>query len=375
MLKRWLLMLAAVVTVVAAIALFKVHQIKAGAAMMQKMRPPPIAVATIGAAEQVWQRQFHAVGSLAAVEGVTVSNELAGTIEKIAFESGNQVRQGDLLVQFIIAPDEAQVRGAEAQATLARLSLSRAKDLRTQGTNAQSDLDVADAQFQQATALVDNLKATIAKKVITAPFSGQLGIRQVNIGQFLPVGTPIVTLQALDPLYVNFALPQQDVVGLSVGQKVQVRIDAYPTEVFGGVVSALNSKVDDATRNLEIQAMLPNADGRLKPGMFGSVDVLQPNEDRFITLPQSAIVYNPYGNAVYVVEQGKDEQGAPVLLARQRFVQLGETRGDQVAVLKGVAAGEQVVTAGQLKLRNGAAVQINNSVQPENSAAPTPSNT
>jgi membrane fusion protein (multidrug efflux system) len=375
MLKRWLLMLAAVVAVVAAIALSKVHQIKAGAAMMQKMRPPPIAVATIGAAEQVWQRQFHSVGGFVAVEGVTVSNELAGTIEKIAFESGDQVKQGDRLVQFNIAPDEAQVRGAEAQATLARISLNRAKDLRTQGTNAQSDLDVADAQYQQATAVVDNLKSTIAKKVITAPFSGRLGIRQVNIGQFLAVGTPIVTLQALDPLYLNFALPQQDVVGLSVGQKVQVRVDAYPGEVFAGTVNALNSKVDDTTRNLGIQATLPNADERLKPGMFGSVDVLQPKEDRFITLPQSAIVYNPYGNAVYVIEQGKDAQGAPVLLARQRFVQLGETRGDQVAVLKGVAAGEQVVTAGQLKLRNGAAVQINNSVQPENNAAPTPANT
>lgn len=375
MLKRWLLMLAAVVAIVAAIALFKVHQIKAGAAMMQKMRPPPMAVATIGAAEQVWQRKFHSVGSFVAVEGVTVSNELAGTIEKISFESGDPVKQGDLLVQFNIAPDEAQVRGTDAQATLARISLNRAKDLRAEGTNAQSDLDVADAQYQQATATVDNLKATIAKKVITAPFSGRLGIRQVNIGQFLAVGTPIVTLQALDPLYINFALPQQDVVGLSVGQKVQVRVDAYPGEVFAGTVNALNSKVDDTTRNLGIQATLRNADERLKPGMFGSVDVLQPKEDRFITLPQSAIVYNPYGNAVYVIEPGKDAEGAPVLLARQRFVELGETRGDQVAVLKGVVAGEQVVTAGQLKLRNGAAVQLNNSVQPENNAAPTLPNT
>lgn len=374
MLKRWLLMLTAVIAVIAAIALLKFHQIKAGAARMQQMRPAPIAVATIGATAMVWQREFHSVGSLVAVKGVTVSNELAGTIEKIAFESGDPVKQGDLLVQFNIAPDQAQLRGAEAAAALARIDLDRAKDLRTQGTNAQSDLDFAEAQYQQATASVDNLKATIAKKVITAPFSGRLGIRQVNLGQFLAVGTPIVTLQALDPLYVNFALPQQDVVGLSVGQKVQVKIDAYPGAVFAGTVNALNAKVDDATRNLEIQATLPNADGRLTPGMFASVDVLQSKEERFITLPQSAVVYNPYGDAVYVIEQGKDDQGAPVLLARQRFVQLGETRGDQVAVLKGVAAGEQVVTAGQLKLRNGAAVQVNNAVQPENSAAPTPPN-
>lgn len=374
MLKRWLLMLTAVIAVIAAIALLKFHQIKAGAARMQQMRPAPIAVATIGATAMVWQREFHSVGSLVAVKGVTVSNELAGTIEKIAFESGDPVKQGDLLVQFNIAPDQAQLRGAEAAAALARIDLDRAKDLRAQGTNAQSDLDFAEAQYQQATASVDNLKATIAKKVITAPFSGRLGIRQVNLGQFLAVGTPIVTLQALDPLYVNFALPQQDVVGLSVGQKVQVKIDAYPGAVFAGTVNALNAKVDDATRNLEIQATLPNADGRLTPGMFATVDVLQSKEERFITLPQSAVVYNPYGDAVYVVEQAKDDQGAAVLLVRQRFVQLGETRGDQVAVLKGVAAGEQVVTAGQLKLRNGAAVQVNNAVQPENSAAPTPPN-
>jgi membrane fusion protein, multidrug efflux system len=375
MLKRWLYMLAAVAAIVAVIALIKFNQIKAGMAMMQKMRPPPISVAAIPATEQPWQRQYHAVGSFVAVQGVMLSNELAGTIEKIAFESGDQVKRGDLLVRFNVAPDEAQLRGAEAQAALARINLNRAKDLRAQGTNAQSDLDIADAEYSQATALVDNLKATIAKKIITAPFSGRLGIRQVNLGQFLAVGTPIVTLESLDPLYLNFALPQQDVVGLAVGQKVRITVDAYPGEVFVGAVNALNSKVDDATRNLAIQATVPNADGRLKPGMFGSVDVLRPKEDKFLVLPQTAIVYNPYGNAVYVVVQEKDDQGVPTLVARQRFVQLGETRGDQVAVLKGVVAGEQVVTAGQLKLRNGAAVQINNTVLPDNNAAPTPPNT
>jgi membrane fusion protein (multidrug efflux system) len=375
MLKRWLYMLAAVVAIVAVIALIKFNQIKAGMAMMQKMRPPPISVAAIRATKQPWQREFHAVGSFVAVQGVTVSNELAGTIAKIAFESGDQVKQGDLLVRFNIDPDEAQLRGAEAQAALALINLKRAKDLRAQRTNSQSDLDIARAEYEQAAAVVDNLKATIAKKNITAPFGGRLGIRQVNLGQFLPVGTPIVSLQALDPLYLDFSLPEQDVVGLSVGQKVRIRVDAYPGVIFSGAVSALNSKVDDATRNLEIQATVANADGRLKPGMFGSVDILQPKEDTYLVLPQAAIVYNPYGDAVYIVEQEKDAQGAPALVARQQFVQLGETRGDQVAVLKGVAVGDQVVTAGQLKLRNGAEVQINNSVQPENEAAPTPPNT
>lgn len=375
MLKRWLYMLAAVAAIVAVIALIKFNQIKAGMAMMQKMRPPPIAVAAIRATKQPWQREFHAVGSFVAVQGVTVSNELAGTIAKIAFESGDQVKPGDLLVRFNIDPDEAQLRGAEAQADLALISLKRAKDLRAQGTNAQSDLDTAQAEYDQAAAVVDNLKATIAKKIITAPFAGRLGIRQVNLGQFLPVGTPIVTLQALDPLYLNFSLPEQDVVGLSVGQKVRISVDAYPGVVFSGAVSALNSKVDEATRNLEIQATVANADGRLKPGMFGSVEVLRPQEDTYLVLPQAAIVYNPYGDAVYIVEQEKDAHGEPTLVARQQFVQLGETRGDQVAVLKGIAVGDEVVTAGQLKLRNGAAVQINNTVQPENEAAPTPPNT
>jgi membrane fusion protein (multidrug efflux system) len=218
---------------------------------------------------------------------------------------------------------------------------------------------------------VDTLKATIAKKAIAAPFAGRLGLRQVNLGQYLATGTAIVTLQTLDPIYVNFTLPQQEVVDLTEGQKVQVRIDAYPGETFEGAVNAVSPKVDDASRNLQAQATLSNAAAKLKPGMFATVEVLLPQQRKLITLPQAAIVYNPYGNAVYVVEKSKDAAGAAGLVARQRFVQLGETRGDQVAVLKGVAAGDEVVTSGQLKLRNGAAVAINNSVTPENNPAPT----
>jgi membrane fusion protein (multidrug efflux system) len=375
MLKRFFLMLGAIIVVVAALAFIKYRQVSGAIARAKAMRPPPITVASVTAGEAVWQRQLHAVGSLAAAQGVTVSNELVGMVKKIAFESGARVKQGDLLVQLDIAPDEAQLRGLAAQATLARLNLERAQDLRRNGTNAQSDLDAAQAQYDQAVAAVDNLKGTIAKKVITAPFAGRLGIRQVDLGQYLAAGTPIVTLQALDPIYVNFSLPQQDVVGLTVGQAVEVKLDAYPGEIFKGAVTAINSKVDDATRNIQVQAMLPNPSERLKPGMFAGVDVLQTKKDKYVTLPQTAIVYNPYGNAVYVIEQGKDPQGAPALLARQRFVQLGDTRGDQVAVLKGVSPGDQVVTAGQLKLRNGAAVQVNNSVQPADNAAPNLPNT
>ncbi len=375
MLKRFFLMLGAIIVVVAALAFIKYRQVSGIIARSKAMRPPPIAVACTTAGETVWQRQRHAVGSLAAAEGVTVSNELVGKVKKIAFESGARVQQGDLLVQLDIAPDEAQLRGLAAQATLARINLERAEDLRRNNTNAQADMDAAQAQYDQAVAAVDNLKGTIAKKVITAPFAGRLGIRQVDLGQYLAAGTPIVTLQALDPIFVNFSLPQQDLVGLTVGQAVEVKLDAYPGETFKGAVTAINAKVDDATRNIQVQATLPNPQERLKPGMFASVDVLQAQEDKFVTLPQAAIVYNPYGNAVYVLEQTKDTAGAPTLLARQRFVQLGETRGDQVAVLKGVSPGDQVVTAGQLKLRNGAAVQINNSVEPADDPAPNLPNT
>jgi membrane fusion protein (multidrug efflux system) len=241
--------------------------------------------------------------------------------------------------------------------------------LRAQGTNAQAELDAATAAFQQAQANGAAIRATIAKKTICAPFSGRLGIRQVNLGEFLRSGSPVVELETLDPIYLNFALPQQNVAQVAAGQPVQVSVDACPGEVFAGTVTASNSGVDDATRNFQLQATLKNADGRLRPGMFGSVEVQLPATEKVITLPLSAIVYNPYGNAVYIVEKpGKD--GARIV--RQQFVQTGATRGDQVAVTKGVKPGDLVVTAGQLKLRNGASIVVNNSVAPSNSAAPTP---
>jgi membrane fusion protein (multidrug efflux system) len=369
--KRSIGMLAAILLVVGAIAFWKYYTIRTLIAKMSAQKPPPTVVSSIKAVEEVWQERRHAVGSLAAVQGVTVSNELPGTVQSIAFESGTLVKQGDLLVQLDVTNDQAQLRGLEAQATLARVNLDRAKGLRNSNTNAQTDLDTAEAQHQQAQAAVDTLKANIAKKTITAPFAGQLGLRQVNLGQYLAAGTAIVTLQAMDPIYVNFTVPQQDVVNLSPKQSVQVSIDAYPGEAFDGAINAINAKVDDATRNLAVQATLGNAGGKLKPGMFGAVDVLLPRQARLITLPQATIVYNPYGNAVYIVEKSKEAAGAGALIARQRFVQLGETRGDQVAVLKGVQIGDEVVTSGQIKLRNGAAVAINNSVTPENNPAPT----
>ena len=363
-------MLLAMVLVVGGILGYKLF----GRYMMNKamaaQKPPPVAVSVTQARELTWEPALHAVGSFAAVQGIVVDAQLDGAITRVAFESGTAVKAGDLLVQQDIAAEEAQLANAEAAAVLARLSLDRAKELRAQSTNAQADLDAATAAFQQTQANVTATNVVIAKKTIRAPFDGRLGIRQVSLGQFLRSGDAVVALQMLDPIYINFALPQQDVAQVAAGQPVRVGVDAYPGEVFSGTVNALNPNVDDATRNFQIQATITNAGGRLHPGMFGSVEVQLPATARVVTLPLSAIVYNPYGNAIYVVE-GQGKAGGD-LIVRQQFVQTGATRGDQVAVLKGVKPGDTVVTAGQLKLRNGASIVINNNVMPSDSAAPTP---
>jgi len=375
--RRTLGMVVAVGLVLGALAAFKVHALQAAAHARAAARPPPVTVAAVTAAESTWQRQFHAVGTLDAVQGVTVSNELAGSVVRIAFASGQHVKQGDLLVQLDVSTDEAQLRGLEAQATLGRITLERARALRAANSNAPADLDSADAQYQQSLAAVDNQRAVIAKRTIRAPFDGVLGIRQVDLGQYLAAGAGIVTLQAVDPIYANFSLPEQDVTLLKVGQAVRLSVEAFPGVTFAGVINALNAKVDETTHNLQVQATVHNADERLVPGMFVRADVVLPREDHYVTLPATAIVYNPYGDAVYVIEPGPgaDPPGGGALIARQRFVQLGETRGDQVAVVKGVRAGEQIVTAGQLKLRNGSPVQVNNAIQPADNPAPTPPNT
>ncbi|HTT56498.1 MAG TPA: efflux RND transporter periplasmic adaptor subunit [Opitutaceae bacterium] len=369
MAKRMILMLLAMTLLVGGILGFKLF----GRYMMNKalaaQKPPPAAVSTIEAREDAWQPTLHAVGTFAAVEGITVSAQLDGVVTAVAFESGALVKAGDLLVQQDVSTEEAQLANAEAAAVLARLSLERARDLRAQGTNAQADLDAATAAFQQAQANVAVIRSTIGKKTIRAPFAGRLGIRQVNLGQFLRSGAEIVPLQALDPIYLNFALPQQTAAQVAVGQPVRVAVDAFPGEQFTGVVTSMNPNVDDATRNFQLQATLQNAAAKLRPGMFGSVEVQLPATSRVLTLPVAAIVYNPYGDAVYVVENAPDGAG---LVVRQQFVQTGATRGDQIAVTKGVKVGDVVVTAGQLKLRNGASVVLNNSVTPGNAAAPQP---
>lgn len=368
--KRIIGMSLGVLLVVGAIAGWKIITVRAMIQKMSAMKPAPIVVSSLKAPEEIWQRRIHAVGSFAAVQGVTITNELDGLVVDVPFEAGAPVKKGDLLVQLDLSTEQAQLASAEAAADLSQINLQRAQELRTQNTNSQADLDTAQALARQTGASVQIIRAAMAKKTIRAPFDGRLGIRQISVGQFIKGGTAIVSLQSLDPLYVNFSLPQQELADLKSGQVVRVSVDTYADSVFEGTINAINSKVDDSNRNVQVQATIANVDERIKPGMFAGVDVVLPREDKFVTLPQTAISYNPYGNSVYIV----DSKGGG-LTVRQQFVQLGDRRGDQVAVLKGVKPGEEVVTAGQLKLRNGTAVQINNAVRPENSPVPTLPNT
>jgi len=369
MIKRMLLMLVAMTLIVGGIIGYKFFVRHMMAVGMAAQKPPAAAVSTAEARELEWQPSLHAVGSFAAIQGITVSAQLDSAVTQIAFEPGAVVAAGQLLVQQDVSTELAQLENAEAGATLAALNLDRAKELRSRGSNTQSDFDAATASAQQARAAVAGIKSLIEKKTIRAPFAGRVGIRLVNLGQFLRSGAAIVPLQALDPIYFNFSLPQQNAAQIAPGRSIAIAVDAFPGEVFAGTVSALNPNLDEATRTLQVQATLPNPAGRLQPGMFGSADVQLPTKDKVTTVPLSAIVYNPYGNAVYLVEPAKEGGGQ---VARQQFVQLGARRGDQVAILKGVEAGAVVVTAGQLKLRNGASVVINNAVLTADAAAPRP---
>lgn len=371
MIKRLFFMLLAMTLIVGGIIGYKLFGRHMMNVALAAQRPAPAAVSTAPARELTWQPSLHAVGTFAATQGITVSAQLDGTVAQIAFEPGTLVPQGQLLVQQDISTEQAQLQSAAAASTLADLSLKRAKDLRAQGTNSVSDLDVATATADQAAANVAAIRATIEKKMIRAPFAGRIGIRQVSLGQFLRSGAAIASLQALDPIYFNFALPQQNASQVKPGQNVTLSIDAFPGESFVGEVSALNPNVDESTRTLQVQATLPNTDGRLAPGMFGSVELHLPVSEKTVTVPLSAIVYNPYGNAVYVVEP-VDKGPAGALAVRQQFVQTGAKRGDQIAITKGLNSGAVVVTSGQLKLRNGSEVVVNNSVLPADGPAPRP---
>ena len=334
---------------------------------------PPQTVSTIKASEQSWQPQMEAVGTLQAKHGVDLAPEVSGTITGIHFRSGEEVRAGTLLVNLDASSDIAKLHSLQAAAALAEQTFSRDQQQFQEKAISKATLDTATANLKSARAQVAEQQALIAKKAIRAPFSGRLGIRQVDLGQYLNPGTKIATLQVLDPIYVDFYLPQKAISQIKVGDKVTVKTDAFPGKHFAGEISAINPKIDVGTRNVEVRARVHNPGHELLPGMFATTDIRLGTPQRHITLPQTAITFNPYGNTVFLVEnKGKGHNGKPQLVAQQKFVTTGATRGDQIAVLKGVKADDVVVTAGQIKLRNGTPVVINNSIKPTDNPAPTP---
>jgi membrane fusion protein (multidrug efflux system) len=335
------------------------------------MQPPPEAVTTIVAAREQWPATLDAIGTVAAVQGVTVSADLPGIVERITFDSGRAVRQGDVLVQLDSKQEVAQLAAAEAQLELARLNHERMQGLVKQDAVSRAEYDAAAAAHTQAGARVREIRATIERKTIRAPFTGVLGIRQVNLGQYLSAGDAVVPLQSLDPIYINFGVPQQNAAQMKNGRKVTaITADAGGLD-FAGRVTATDAVVDATTRNVQVQATFANPGGRLRPGMFVQARVALGSAQQVIAVPASAINYAPYGDSVFIVAELKTPEGKTYRGVRQQVVKLGGAKGDQVAVLSGINPGEEVVTSGVFKLRNGVAVQVNNTVQPANSAAPT----
>jgi membrane fusion protein (multidrug efflux system) len=335
--------------------------------------PPPTAVTTDVAKQSEWQPTFESVGTAAAVNGVTVSTDLAGIVRQIAFESGNKVRAGDLLVRLDTTQEEAQLHQQEAQRDFAAVTLKRDKGLLAKHAISQSDYDNAEASFRQVQASVDQFSALIARKTLRAPFDGVAGIRQVNLGQYLKEGDPIVALQAFDPIYVNFSLPEQDLSKLAVGQPVVLHVDSFEDRSFHGTITALNSMVDQATRNIQIQATFPNPEWRLRPGMFAKVSVVMSERQNVVAIPATAIHYAPYGDSIFIVSEMKDQQGKDYKGVKEQFIKLGHSRGDMIAVVSGLKPGEEVVTSGVFRLKNGARVNINNQIKPGTNLAPNPS--
>ncbi len=368
--KRFFISIGILLVIIAGLAYAKYHQIKV--AMSTPWSQPPEAVTTVVAKEESWLASHNAIGTVVAVQGVTLSADLPGVVTEITFDSGRWVKEGEVLVRLDTSQEKAQLAAAEAQADLAKMNLDRAKELREKAVISQAEYDSWEAEAKKAIATAESYRAIIARKTIRAPFTGILGIRQVNLGQYLAGGDAIVPLQSLDPIYVNFGVPQQDVAMLKVGADVHVTTDGIDGTAGTGKVTAINSLIDPDTRNVEVQASFRNNNGKLRPGMFVEVQVMGSQQDSVIALPVSAINYAPYGDSVFIVEDVTGQDGKTYKGVRQQFVKLGSGRGDQVAVLSGVKPGEEVVSSGVFKLRPGAAVEVNNSVTPSNDPAPKP---
>ncbi len=365
--KRMFLMLLAVGLVFGGLYGFQVFKTKIIAEVMASMANPRQTVSTATAELRPWTDRFVAVGSLKAKDGSDLALEASGIVDVIAFDSGERVTAGKVLLKLKSDDDAAKLDALEATLKLAQITYDRDVEQFKIKAVSQAAIDSDAANVKNARAQADAQRATIAKKTLTAPFGGRLGIRTVDQGQFLPAGTAIVTLQALDPIHVDFFLPQQALAQLKVGQKITATVDTWPTETFIGEITAINPKVDTATRNVQVRATLPNTDERLLPGMFARVEIVVGEPKDLVTVPVTAITSNPYGDTIYVVE-GKE----PDLTVKQVFVKTGATRGDIVAILDGVSAGQTVVTAGQLKLHKTSPVRIDNSILPTTDPAPKP---
>lgn len=373
MLKKFLSALGGFAVVALTLGAVKVAQIKKASGVSHV--PPPSAVTTLEARSVDWHSYLKAIGTLAPVQGATLSADADGIIARIVADSGSAVKAGDLLVELDATTEIAQANAAQARADLAQINLDRSKELWGRQAIAKSDYDAAEATAKQTVADVAALQAQIAKKQVRAPFDGRVGIRLVNEGQFVARGRALLPLQKLDPIYVNFSIPQRQLSTLSVGQKVDVVVDAFENHPYPATITAINSEVDASTRNVTVQATLANPEEKLRAGMFARVEVELPQADSLVAVPATSIAYASYGNSVFIVEKMKGPDGAEYLGVRQQFVKLGAARGDLIVVTEGVKVGEQVVTAGVFKLRNGVPVQVNNVVQPTSSSTPKPANT
>jgi membrane fusion protein (multidrug efflux system) len=373
MAKRLILMLLIMAALLGGLGFVKYRQIEAAIAAGASFAPPPTAVTTVVAKTVTWPSSLNVIGTAAAIQGVTVSADLPGTVDKIHFESGQAVHQGDILVELDTRQERAQLASYEAQRDLAQIQYGRADELSKAGVISKSEYDNASAQQKATAAQVGDIKAAIARKTIRAPFSGILGIRQISLGQYLAAGQAIVSLQALNPIYVNFGLPQQDAAKVAIGRSLRVTLNDIPGSAFTGKVTALDSVINEQTRNIQVQATLQNPGGRMRPGMFVQVELALGKARDVIPLPASAINYAPYGDSVYVVSEMKDPKGNTYRGVKQQVVKIEGSQGDQVAITSGINPGDEIVSSGVFRLRNAAPVVVNNSVKPDNNPNPKPS--
>ena len=366
-----------VLPVVGGIIGIKIFQFKAMNDAEARQVMPPQPVNAVQVREENWQPNLSSVGTVMAVQGTVVSTEAEGTVREIAFEAGSLVKAGDVLMKLDVDIEQAQLREAEADAHWARVSFERAKGLIGPRVISQADFDSAENTLKQAQARVDNIRAVIAKKTVRAPFDGKLGIRRISVGQFLEKGGPVVSLHSLDPVYVDYSLPQQRLGNLTEGLKVIVSSDAFQGQPFEGHITAINPEIDSTTRNVRIQATLANPGGQLRPGMFVTVETFLEASEKVLLIPAAAVLHAPFGNSVFIIEEGQTagQDGAKPLVVRQQFVRLGQRRGDFVAATEGVKSGEKIVATGTFKLRTGMPVVIDNTLEPRFKLAPTPDNT